>query len=165
MPIMGEASAEVWAAEYQRTSRVEFTRRTAPYQREMLLLQGLTAVSILLLAFVVPSDSDAWLLLIVVMLVTFGRSIWAAAQLVGNKLLLLVDANGIRYGDTRLAWNQIGTIGIPHKTTLAIVSLDGKPLTIRHWAVRDMSALGGWLEDVLKQHRATFEGESHADNG
>ncbi|MFI5732082.1 hypothetical protein ACIA49_18305 [Kribbella sp. NPDC051587] len=158
---MGEASAEVWAAEYGRTSRVEFTRRTAPYQREMFILQGLTAVLLLLIAFVVPDDSDVWVLLILVMLAAFGRSVWAAAQLVGNRLLLLVDANGIRYGDTRLEWTRIGAIGIPHQKTLEIIPVTGKPLTIRHWAVRDLTALAAWLEDVLKQHR----GDSHADHG
>jgi hypothetical protein len=156
---MGEASAEVWAAEYRRTSRVEFTRRTAPYQREMLLLQALTVVPLLLIAFVVPEDSDVFLLLIVVMLVVFGRGVWAAAQLIGNRLLLLVDANGIRYGGTRLEWNQIGAIGIPHQKTLEIIPVTGKSLTIRHWAVRDLTALAGWLEDVLHQHREASDAE------
>lgn len=162
--VMGESSAEVWADEYRRISRVEFTRRATPYRREMGLLQISAAVLILLAVFVVPDGSGARLWLIVVALVAFGRSAWAGAQLVGNRLLLLVDANGIRYGDTRLEWEQIGAIGVPHQKTLAIIPVDTKarPLTIRHWAVRDMSALAGWLEVLLKQH---LQGDSHADHG
>ncbi|TDC14103.1 hypothetical protein [Kribbella albertanoniae] len=101
------------------------------------------------------------------MMVAFGRTAWVVAQLFGNRLLLLVDANGIRYRDTRLEWGQIGAIGVPHKKTLKIIPAAGKarPLMIRHWAVRDLPALAGWLEDVLKQHRANLQGDSHADHG
>ncbi len=158
--VMGESSAEVWAEEYRRTSRVEFTRRATPYRREMLWLI-LLAVGLGVVAIAVP-DARRWMVLVAV--VALGRSAWAGAQLVGNRLLLLVDANGIRYGDTRLEWEQIGAIGLPHQKTLEIIAKDTetRSLTVRHWAVRDMSALAGWLEDVLKQHRA---GEAHADHG
>jgi len=158
--VMGEASAEVWAEEYGRVSRVEFTRRATPYRREMFWLM-LLAVGLDVAGVVVP-DARRWMIL--VSLVALGRGAWAAAQLVGNRLLLLVDANGIRYGATRLEWEQIGAIGLPHAKTLEIIAKDTetRSLTIRHWAVRDLSALAGWLEDVLKQHRA---GDAHADHG
>ncbi|MFK4087327.1 hypothetical protein ACI2LF_24680 [Kribbella sp. NPDC020789] len=159
---MGELPAEAWAAVYARTSRVEFMRRSAPYRREMWAFLGLTVVILAMVSFVVPDDSDVWLLMVLVGLVAFGRAVWAGTQTVGERLLLLVDANGIRYADTRLNWNQIGAIGIPHRKTLAIIPTDtkGRPLTIRHWAVRDMSALAGWLEQVLQQHRAASQGGS-----
>ncbi|GAB3948542.1 hypothetical protein GCM10029976_079930 [Kribbella albertanoniae] len=51
---MGEASAAVWADEYRRVSRVEFTRRETPYRREMVVLQFSGAILIFLNAFVVP---------------------------------------------------------------------------------------------------------------
>ncbi|MET7277092.1 hypothetical protein ABZS29_02585 [Kribbella sp. NPDC005582] len=158
--VMGEASAEVWAEEYGRTSRVEFTRRAKPYRREMFWLM-LSALGLGIAGVVVP-DARRWIVLVTV--VALGRSAWAGAQLVGNRLLLLVDANGIRYGDTRLEWEQIGAIGLPHAKTLEIIAKDTetRSLTIRHWAVRDLSALAGWLEDVLKQHRI---GDAHADHG
>ncbi|MFB6724112.1 hypothetical protein ACFCV3_28295 [Kribbella sp. NPDC056345] len=161
--VMGESSAEVWAEEYRRVSRVEFRSRATPYRREMVALQFLTAILIWLNLFVMPDR--LWLFLVT--LVASGRVAWVVAQLVGNRLLLLVDANGIRYGKTRLEWGQIGAIGVPHQKTLAIIPVAGKarPLTIRHWAVQDMPALAGWLEELLKQHRANLQGDSHADHG
>ncbi|NOL44111.1 hypothetical protein HPO96_28075 [Kribbella sandramycini] len=158
---MGESSRAVWAGTYDQVSRVEFGVRAAPYRRQTTVL-SLVMIALLVWIWVLPDSSELWLPLMVAVLALGGLSFWFTAQTVSKRIVLLVDADGIRAGRNRLSWQQIGTIGVPRRNRLTVTPKDPqlRQLTITPSAVADLTALAGWLEDVLAQHRSRSESDA-----
>lgn len=85
-----------------------------------------------------------------------GLTIW---QLVTNRPMLTVDAEGITRGRT-LTWSTISHIdppvGLPMARTIRVQPTDRRtrPLSITNDNVEDLDALTPWLRALLDQHRA-----------
>ncbi|MEV0286746.1 MULTISPECIES: hypothetical protein [unclassified Kribbella] len=165
---MGERSPEVWTEEFERTGRVVFPVRRRPVLIQFVFFLALISPSQVNSVTEMQSADVAELVLRLLgttsLLVCFGMLVW---QFVTQRPVLVVDREGIRYGNKRfMPWSDVGTIGIPTgpKFFMAVPVLPAdvwaKDLQVRQYNVKDLPAFAAWLTVVLKQQRAS---ESAAD--
>ncbi|WP_433161414.1 hypothetical protein [Kribbella sp. CA-247076] len=162
MTVMGEASPEVWTAEWQRSGRVVF-----PVRRRPLLIRFGALVLLLAPNMIMSIDSLSeggtdrvfWFIGLAGVACLFVLIGWQVAT---QRPALTIDREGIRMGRRRfMPWTDVGSIGIPHRPgfagSLPIIPADvwAKDLILRQDTVRDLSALAAWLEVLLAEHRTT----------
>ncbi|TDD43677.1 hypothetical protein E1263_41490 [Kribbella antibiotica] len=171
MPTTGEQTPAAWTEEFQRNGRVVFPLRRRPYVLRgavILFVYGLSGVSNLISL----ADQSGYRLLatslrVMLLLTLIGIGSW---QLITRWPILTVDAEGIRYGRAFMAWDEVGTAGIPRGPaffrTLPVLPANvwDKEIRIHRDNVRDLTALSAWLND-LRPHRKHNDKEPHADNG
>lgn len=171
--VMGEATADVWAAEFRRTGQVVFTHRP----RRVWVETGLTWVWIgIFLALSrdrMLEEGGMWTVALVAPLPAAAAvTAWYGWHFLSRRPVLTVSQQGVRVGRRFLPWAEVGAIGIPRGVrpfwtlpiiwTLQIIPRDtrGKDLTVNQTTVKNIPALARWLEDVLKEQRTVGRPES-----
>jgi hypothetical protein len=159
MAAMGDASAEVWAAELRRTGRVVFPQRPRAFAFKLVIAALPVVMSVNSFPRMLEEGSFARVLAFLLLAVFVGCIGYLIWQAITRRPVLTVDREGIRSGRKFMPWTEIGAIGIPHGPgffqTLPIIPADvwAKDLTLSQENVRDVLALARWLEQVLKEQR------------
>jgi hypothetical protein len=166
MPSTGELTPADWTAELQRNGRVVFPLRRRPYLLRgavILLVFGPSRVFDL---FEIADQSDyrrlATVLGATFLLILIGLGTW---QLSTRRPILIVDAEGIRYGRKFIGWDAVGTAGISRGPgffrVLPVLPANvwGQELQIHRDNVRDLAAFSDWLNGLRPTHK-----ESHGDH-
>ncbi|MGZ0151504.1 hypothetical protein ACXJJ3_30925 [Kribbella sp. WER1] len=160
---LGDASAEVWDAEWRRSGRVVFPLRRRSTLL-MFLFQILPAVvvlgSLLLGGAPAPGLVDALFLAPVCALV-IGIVIY---RLVARRPVVVVDRDGIRHGRRRfLPWSAISGLGVvsgpPFDQTFLVIrqDLSTKNIRLRQQNIRNLPQFRHWLGTLLVEHRQAGE--------
>jgi len=153
MPTMGDLSVDAWDAEYRRTGRVVFPRRS----RSLLGREVLFAWLVVILPGIgTVNDLDTrgtWFYVRVVFLVIlFGAAVSTTAKALRGGPVLTVDTTGIRLGKEFAPWSAIGTIGTPASSfwgdRLSIPLTDDDELDIPRDNVDDLPSLAAWLNHL-----------------
>ncbi|MET7277093.1 hypothetical protein ABZS29_02590 [Kribbella sp. NPDC005582] len=151
MPTMGDLTVDAWDAEYRRTGRVVFPRRS----RSLLVREVLFAWLIVILPGIgTVNDLDTrgtWFYVRVVFLVIlFIAAVSTTLKVLRGGPVLTVDTSGIRLGKQFTPWSAIGSIGTPASSFrgdhLSIpLTDDDDELDIPRDNVDDLPSLAAWL--------------------
>jgi hypothetical protein len=161
MTVMGEASPAAWSDELRRAGRVVFPLRPGPV-RKGLCAMWVGFALLQLFHWYTPYSRGAARVVVVTLEVIAVASVtaWYSWRLRNQYPILTVTYAGIQRGRREvLTWEEIGTIGFVHRwrgrQILPIVRKDlrGKDFIVDDMAVKDIPALAGWLEDLLRQRR------------
>ncbi|MFI5732084.1 hypothetical protein ACIA49_18315 [Kribbella sp. NPDC051587] len=162
---MGELTAADWTAELERNGRVVFPLRRRPYLlRGAVILLVFGSSRVLRLIEIADQSSYsrfATVISSIFLLILIGLGTW---QLITRRPILIVDADGIRYGRKFLAWDAVGTAGIPRGPAFFRVlpvlpaNVWDKEIQIHRDNVRDLSAFSDWLNS-LRPARKESDGD------
>ena len=155
MPTMGDLSVDAWDAEYRRTGRVVFPRRS----RSLLGREVLFAWLLVILPGAgTVNDLDTrgtWFYVRAVFLVIlFAAAVATTVKVLRGGPVLTVDTTGIRLNKEFAPWSAIGTIGAPVSSFwgdhLSVPLTDDDELKIPRDNVDDLPSLAAWLTQLQR---------------
>ncbi|WP_427889408.1 hypothetical protein ACQHIV_39310 [Kribbella sp. GL6] len=157
---MGDATADVWAAELRRTGRVVFPlrRRWTLLLVPLQILPPLLILGLLLRAAPPPGVVDV-LVVAAVYAVLIGIRLY---QLIVQRPAVVVDRDGIRYGRRKfLPWSAIGGLGVvigpPLGRSFLVIRRDltSKNVRLYQQNIRDLPEFRRWLGALLMERQGS----------